>query len=139
MKNKRKFIYNRNIRVGLKDNWKGEKLPNHWVITSYEKRLENSESLYASPLITKSENLLLNSNEHNPTTKALKTQEPLSPIEQANEQKLAKLESEKRIKEVVSKKSAEKTEDQFTLKQRLTRRTLSTLSFRRIAKNAKKQ
>ncbi len=57
-----------NIRVGLKDNWKGEKLPNHWVITSYEK-LEDSESLYTSPLITKSEILPLNSNEPNPTTK----------------------------------------------------------------------
>lgn len=57
-----------NIRVGLKDNWKGEKLPNHWVITSYEK-LENSESLYTSPLITKSEILPLNSNEPNHTTK----------------------------------------------------------------------
>ncbi|ADO05214.1 hypothetical protein HPSAT_02335 [Helicobacter pylori Sat464] len=58
------------------------------------------------------------------------TQEPKSPLELANAEKLAKLESEKRIKEV-SKKSAEKTENQFTLKQRLTRRTLSTLSFRR--------
>ncbi|GAA9841832.1 hypothetical protein VN0563_14650 [Helicobacter pylori] len=58
-----------NIRVGLKDNWKGEKLPNHWVIASYEKRLENSGSLYSSPLITKSEHLLLNSNESNPNIK----------------------------------------------------------------------
>ncbi|GAA9477038.1 hypothetical protein UBN117_12240 [Helicobacter pylori] len=58
-----------NIRVGLKDNWKGEKLPNHWVIASYEKRLEDSGSLYSSPLITKSEHLLLNSNESNPNIK----------------------------------------------------------------------
>uniref|UniRef100_UPI0012B23F65 DUF3519 domain-containing protein n=1 Tax=Helicobacter pylori TaxID=210 RepID=UPI0012B23F65 len=58
-----------NIRIGLKDNWKGEKLENHWVITSYEKKLENSESLYSSPLITKSKHLLLNSNEPNHTTK----------------------------------------------------------------------
>ncbi|RVZ05068.1 DUF3519 domain-containing protein, partial [Helicobacter pylori] len=92
--NGRIAIEYQNIRVGLKDNWKGEKLPNHWVITSYEKRLEDSESLYASPLITKSENLLLNSNEPNPTTNTIKTQEPLSPLEQANAEKLAKLESE---------------------------------------------
>ncbi len=75
---------------------------------------------------------------------ALKTtQTPKSALEQANAEKLAKLESEKLESEqgikVVSKKSAEKTENQFTLKQRLTRRTLSTLSFRRIAKNTKKQ
>ncbi|AZP95457.1 hypothetical protein CYK58_04275 [Helicobacter pylori] len=69
-RNGRIAIEYENIRVGLKDNWKGEKLPNHWVITSYEK-LENSESLYTSPLITKSEILPLNSNEPNSNTKKL--------------------------------------------------------------------
>ncbi|WRE60924.1 DUF3519 domain-containing protein [Helicobacter pylori] len=69
--NGRMAIEYENIRVGLKDNWKGEKLPNHWVITGYEKRLENSESLYTSPLITKGETLPLNSNKPNPTTKKL--------------------------------------------------------------------
>ncbi|WQW60537.1 DUF3519 domain-containing protein [Helicobacter pylori] len=70
-RNGRIAIEYKNIRVGLKDNWKGEKLPNHWVITGYEKRLENSESLYTSPLITKGETLPLNSNNPNPTTKKL--------------------------------------------------------------------
>ncbi|MFB1301095.1 DUF3519 domain-containing protein [Helicobacter pylori] len=69
--NGRMAIEYENIRVGLKDNWKGEKLPNHWVITGYEKRLEDSESLYTSPLITKGETLPLNSNKPNPTTKKL--------------------------------------------------------------------
>ncbi len=68
-RNGRMAIEYQNIRVGLKDNWKGEKLPNHWVITGYEKRSENSESLYTSPLITKGETLPLNSNEPNHTTK----------------------------------------------------------------------
>lgn len=68
---------NINIRVGLKDNWKGEKLPNHWVITGYEKRLENSESLYTSPLITKGDTLPLNSIENNNTQKPLTSQEDL--------------------------------------------------------------
>ncbi|WRB89278.1 DUF3519 domain-containing protein [Helicobacter pylori] len=68
-RNGRIAIEYQNIRVGLKDNWKGEKLPNHWVITGYEKRSENSESLYTSPLITKGETLPLNSNEPNHTTK----------------------------------------------------------------------
>ncbi|WP_240669256.1 DUF3519 domain-containing protein, partial [Helicobacter pylori] len=95
-RNGRMAIEYQNIRVGLKDNLKGEKLPNHWVITGYEKRSENSESLYTSPLITKGETLPLNSNEPDPTTNALKTQELLS--EQANAEKLAKLESEKGIK-----------------------------------------
>ncbi|RKV31381.1 DUF3519 domain-containing protein [Helicobacter pylori] len=101
-RNGRVAIEYQNIRVGLKDNWKGEKLPNHWVITGYEKRLENSESLYTSPLITKGETLPLNSNDPNPTTNALKTQEPLS--EQANAEKLAKLETEKGIKAEALKK-----------------------------------
>ncbi len=96
-RNGRMAIEYQNIRVGLKDNWKGEKLPNHWVITGYEKRSENSESLYTSPLITKGETLPLNSNKPNPTINALKKQEPLS--EQANAKKLAKLESEKGIKQ----------------------------------------
>ncbi|WP_208397880.1 DUF3519 domain-containing protein, partial [Helicobacter pylori] len=97
-RNGRVAIEYQNIRVGLKDNWKGEKLPNHWVITGYEKRSENSESLYTSPLITKGETLPLNSNEPNSTTNALKTQETLYPIEQANAKKLAKLETEKAFK-----------------------------------------
>ncbi|RVY62463.1 DUF3519 domain-containing protein, partial [Helicobacter pylori] len=70
-RNGRMAIEYQNIRVSLKDNWKGEKLENHWVITGYEKRSENSESLYTSPLITKGETLPLNSNESNPTTKKL--------------------------------------------------------------------
>ncbi|MGN8406794.1 DUF3519 domain-containing protein [Helicobacter pylori] len=100
--NGRMAIEYQNIRVGLKDNRKGEKLPNHWVITGYEKRLENSESLYTSPLITKGETLPLNSNKPNPTTNTIKTQELLS--EQANEKKLLKLEAEKRIKAEAVKK-----------------------------------
>ncbi|WP_280635993.1 DUF3519 domain-containing protein [Helicobacter pylori] len=68
-RNGRMAIEYQNIRLGLKDNWKGEKLPNHWVITGYEKGSENSESLYASPLITKGETLPLNSNEPNSNTK----------------------------------------------------------------------
>ncbi|MUU40341.1 DUF3519 domain-containing protein [Helicobacter pylori] len=76
-RNGRVAIEHQNIRVGLKDNWKGEKLPNHWVITGYEKKLENSESLYISPLITKGETLPLNSIENNPTQKPLTSQEDL--------------------------------------------------------------
>ncbi|MGL2707484.1 DUF3519 domain-containing protein [Helicobacter pylori] len=101
-RNGRVAIEYQNIRVGLKDNWKGEKLPNHWVITGYEKRLENSESLYTSPLITKGETLPLNSNKPNPTTNAIKTQEPLR--EQASAEKLAKLETEKAFKAEAVKK-----------------------------------
>uniref|UniRef100_UPI001ABB2B76 DUF3519 domain-containing protein n=2 Tax=Helicobacter pylori TaxID=210 RepID=UPI001ABB2B76 len=108
--NGRVAIEYQNIRVGLKDNWKGEKLPNHWIITGYEKT-ESSGSLYAHPLMTKSETLPLNSIENNPTQKPLNSQEDLlkntelnnettqevknlSPLEQANAEKLAKLESE---------------------------------------------
>nr|WP_025446486.1 DUF3519 domain-containing protein [Helicobacter pylori] len=74
-RNGRVAIEYQNIRVGLKDNRKGEKSPNHWIITGYEK-IESSRSLYTSPLITKGEILPLNSVEPNPTTNALKTQAP---------------------------------------------------------------
>ncbi|PDX47981.1 hypothetical protein BB471_04795 [Helicobacter pylori] len=75
-RNGRVAIEYQNIRVGLKDNWKGEKSPNHWVITGYEKT-ESSGSLYTSPLITKSEILPLNSIENNNTPKPLTSQEDL--------------------------------------------------------------
>ncbi|WP_187884095.1 DUF3519 domain-containing protein [Helicobacter pylori] len=75
-RNGRVAIEYQNIRVGLKDNWKGEKLPNHWIITGYEKT-ESSGSLYTSSLITKSEILPLNSIENNPTQKPLTSQEDL--------------------------------------------------------------
>ncbi|MGN8471433.1 DUF3519 domain-containing protein [Helicobacter pylori] len=75
-RNGRVAIEYQNIRVGLKDNWKGEKSPNHWIITGYEKT-ESSGSLYTSPLITKSEILPLNSIENNPTQKPLTSQEDL--------------------------------------------------------------
>ncbi|NOK30596.1 DUF3519 domain-containing protein [Helicobacter pylori E48] len=65
----RVFVNYGNKRVGLNNEWKNEKLSNHWVITGYEKRSENSESLYTSPLITKGETLPLNSNEPNSNTK----------------------------------------------------------------------
>ncbi|WP_332246204.1 DUF3519 domain-containing protein [Helicobacter pylori] len=74
--NGRVAIEYQNIRVGLKDNWKGEKLPNHWIITGYEKT-ESSGSLYAHPLMTKSETLPLNSIENNNTPKPLTSQEDL--------------------------------------------------------------
>ncbi|WP_240667104.1 DUF3519 domain-containing protein, partial [Helicobacter pylori] len=99
-RNGRMAIEYENIRVGLKDNRKGEKLPNKWVITGYEKRLEDSESLYTSPLITKGETLPLNSNNPNPTTNTIKKQER----EQANAKKLLKLETEKETKAEALKK-----------------------------------
>ncbi|WQS46699.1 DUF3519 domain-containing protein [Helicobacter pylori] len=75
-RNGRVAIEYQNIRVGLKDNWKGEKPPNHWIITGYEKT-ESSGSLYAHPLMTKSETLPLNLIENNPTQKPLTSQEVL--------------------------------------------------------------
>ncbi|MBH0240714.1 DUF3519 domain-containing protein [Helicobacter pylori] len=75
-RNGRVAIEYQNIRVGLKDNWKGEKSPNHWIITGYEKT-ESSGSLYTSPLITKSETLPLNSIANNNTQKPLTSQEDL--------------------------------------------------------------
>ncbi|WP_341846536.1 DUF3519 domain-containing protein [Helicobacter pylori] len=92
--NGRMAIEYKNIRVGLNDDWYSEKLPNKWVISSYE--IYNSESEPPSLLMAQLQGVGLGTpklTEPNPTTNALKTQE-LSPLELANAEKLAKLESE---------------------------------------------
>ncbi|WP_257571089.1 DUF3519 domain-containing protein, partial [Helicobacter pylori] len=92
----RVFVDYGNKRVGLNNEWKKEKLENHWVISSYELYDTEKQALRSTPqAITKEEAFnSLNSVEPNPTTNPLKTQD-LSPLEQANAEKLAKLESEK--------------------------------------------
>ncbi|WP_407925836.1 putative barnase/colicin E5 family endoribonuclease, partial [Helicobacter pylori] len=94
----------KNQRVGLNDSWKGETLNNRWVITSYE--IDKSRNgLIESPLAPNykgKDTNPLNLDNPNPTTNALKTQEPLS--EQANAEKLAKLETEKETKAEAVKK-----------------------------------
>ncbi len=93
--NGRIAIEYQHMRVGLNDKWDNQKLENKWVISSYE--IYNSESgLPFRPIAQLQEVGLEPSKltEPNPTTNALKKQD-LSPLEQANAEKLAKLESEK--------------------------------------------
>ncbi|WP_199492987.1 DUF3519 domain-containing protein, partial [Helicobacter pylori] len=81
--------------------FKGDnELKNHYMITSFEaddkvlRELETIATLsndYRDGINYSISNL----NEPNPNTNALKSQTPLSPLEQANAEKLAKLESEK--------------------------------------------
>ncbi|MUU54878.1 DUF3519 domain-containing protein [Helicobacter pylori] len=90
--------------------FKGDnELKNHYMITSFEvddkvlRELETIATLsndYRDGINYSASNL----NKPNPTTNALKTQEPLRPLEQANAEKLAKLETEKRIKAEAIKK-----------------------------------
>ncbi|WQZ91330.1 DUF3519 domain-containing protein [Helicobacter pylori] len=111
----RVFVDYGNKRVGLNNTWNNKDLENHWVISSYELRdtTEKPTHFPTSQAITKEKDIhSLNSVEPNPTQKPLtdqedllKTQENLnettkdaknlSPLEQANAEKLAKLESEK--------------------------------------------
>ncbi|WRD67926.1 DUF3519 domain-containing protein [Helicobacter pylori] len=93
----RVFVDHGNIRVGLNNTWNNKDLENHWVISSYELRdtTEKPTHFPTSQAITKEKDIhSLNSVEPNPTTNTLKNQD-LSPLEQANAEKLAKLESEK--------------------------------------------
>ncbi|MGL2498409.1 DUF3519 domain-containing protein, partial [Helicobacter pylori] len=95
----------KNQRVGLNDSWKGETLNNRWVITSYELN-QSRNGLIESPLAPNykgKDTNPLNLDNPNPTTNALKTQE-LSPLELANAEKLAKLETEKETKAEAVKK-----------------------------------
>ncbi|GAA7138846.1 hypothetical protein HpCHN56_04480 [Helicobacter pylori] len=111
----RVFVDYGNKRVGLNNTWNNKDLENHWVISSYELRdtTEKPTHFPTSQAITKEKDIhSLNSVEPNPTQKPLTDQEdlskntelhnettqkptPLSPLEQANAEKLAKLESEK--------------------------------------------
>ncbi|WP_154414175.1 DUF3519 domain-containing protein, partial [Helicobacter pylori] len=90
----RVFVDYGNIRVGLNNTWNNKDLENHWVTSSYELRdtTEKPTHFPTSQAITKEKDLhSLNSVEPNPTTKKLKTQD-LSSLEQAEAEKLAKLE-----------------------------------------------
>ncbi|WP_411160653.1 DUF3519 domain-containing protein [Helicobacter pylori] len=93
--NGRVAIEYQHMRVGLNDKWDNQKLKNKWVISSYE--IYNSESGLPFRPIAQLQEVGLEPSKltgPNPTTNAIKTQEPLSPLEQANAEKLAKLESE---------------------------------------------
>ncbi|WP_439898362.1 DUF3519 domain-containing protein, partial [Helicobacter pylori] len=90
----RVFVEYDNKIVGLHNEWKNEKLGNHWVVSSYELHREKQALPSTPQAITKEKHInSLNSVEPNPTTNALKTQD-LSPLEQANAEKLAKLQRE---------------------------------------------
>ncbi|WQV66723.1 DUF3519 domain-containing protein [Helicobacter pylori] len=93
--NGRIAIEYQHMRVGLNDKWDNQKLENKWVISSYE--IYNSESGLPFRPIAQLQEVGLEPSKltgSNPTTNTIKTQEPLSPLEQANAEKLAKLESE---------------------------------------------
>ncbi|MFP5988690.1 DUF3519 domain-containing protein [Helicobacter pylori] len=70
----RVFVDYDNKRVGLNNEWKKEKLENHWVISSYELYDTEKQALRSTPqAITKEKTFnSLNSVEPNPTTKKLK-------------------------------------------------------------------
>ncbi|RVY41456.1 DUF3519 domain-containing protein [Helicobacter pylori] len=110
----RVFVDYGNKRVGLNNTWNNKDLENHWVISSYELRdtTEKPTHFPTSQAITKEKDIhSLNSVEPNPTQKDLIDQEDLlktsenlnettpkptnlSPLEQANAEKLAKLQRE---------------------------------------------
>ncbi|RVZ59031.1 DUF3519 domain-containing protein, partial [Helicobacter pylori] len=88
----RVFVDYENKRVGLNNTWNNKDLENHWVISSYELRdtTEKPTHFPTSQAITKEKDIhSLNSVGPNPTTNAFKTQEHLSPLEQAKAEKLA--------------------------------------------------
>ncbi|WP_195154888.1 DUF3519 domain-containing protein [Helicobacter pylori] len=105
------------VKVGLTNQWFGNDLKNHLIVTSYERdgkvlRELETRSPLSNDYKGNSNYSALNLNEPNPTQKPLTSQEDLSktskdlnettqeaknlsPLEQANAEKLAKLESEK--------------------------------------------
>ncbi|GAA8849059.1 hypothetical protein DUHN55_28570 [Helicobacter pylori] len=82
------------------------------MVTSYERDEKVLRELETNPPLSNdykgnSNYSALNLNEPNPTTNALKTQD-LSPLEQANAEKLAKLESEKEFSRLKEQEQARK-------------------------------
>ncbi|WRD42407.1 DUF3519 domain-containing protein [Helicobacter pylori] len=69
----RVFVDYGNKRVGLNNEWKNEKLGNHWVISSYELYDTEKQALRSTPQAITKEKAFnsLNSVEPNPTTKKL--------------------------------------------------------------------
>uniref|UniRef100_UPI000EB4B357 putative barnase/colicin E5 family endoribonuclease n=1 Tax=Helicobacter pylori TaxID=210 RepID=UPI000EB4B357 len=67
----RVFVDYGNKRVGLNNEWKKEKLENHWVISSYELYDTEKQALRSTPQAITKEKAFnsLNSVEPNPTTK----------------------------------------------------------------------
>ncbi|WCB35092.1 DUF3519 domain-containing protein [Helicobacter pylori] len=67
----RVFVDYGNKRVGLNNEWKNEKLENHWVISSYELYDTEKQALRSTPQAITKEKAFnsLNSVEHNHTTK----------------------------------------------------------------------
>ncbi|RVY16711.1 DUF3519 domain-containing protein, partial [Helicobacter pylori] len=75
--NGRIAIEYKHMRVGLNDKWDNQKLENKWVISSYE--VYNSESGLPFRPIAQLQEVGLEPSKltgHNPTTNAIKTQEP---------------------------------------------------------------
>ncbi|AEN18179.1 hypothetical protein HPPN135_02395 [Helicobacter pylori Puno135] len=123
----RVFVDYGNKRVGLNNTWDSKDLGNHWVVSSYELRdtAEKPTSFPTPQAITKEKHIhSLNSVEPNPTPKPLKDQEDLlktqenalktqdlSPLEQANAEKLAKLESDRIESEKEFKRLKEQEQD----------------------------
>ncbi|WQZ62446.1 DUF3519 domain-containing protein [Helicobacter pylori] len=121
-----------NVRVGLKNTWDNNNLNNHFVVTSYERDEKVLRELETKPPLSNdykdnSNYSALNLNKSNPTQKPLTDQEDLlktsenlnettqevknlSPLEQANAEKLAKLQrdQEQSEKEFLKAKEQEK-------------------------------
>ncbi len=67
------FVDYGNKRVGLNNEWKNEKLENHWVISSYELYHTEKQALRSTPqAITKEKTFNSLNSLANPTTEKLK-------------------------------------------------------------------
>ncbi|MFP6228424.1 DUF3519 domain-containing protein [Helicobacter pylori] len=109
-----------NVKVGLTNQWFGNDLKNHLIVTSYERdgkvlRELETRSPLSNDYKDNSNYSALNLNENNPTKESLTSQEsPLSILEKSQLEKQKKLESERlakaekeRLQEIRNKEEAE--------------------------------
>ncbi|MFP6116093.1 DUF3519 domain-containing protein, partial [Helicobacter pylori] len=121
------------VKVGLTNQWFGNDLKNHLIVTSYERdgkvlRELETRSPLSNDYKGNSNYSALNLNENNPTTNALKNQEPpLSILEKSQLEKRKKLESERLAKAEKERAQKIKNKEEAKLRDKIRAQKNATL------------
>ncbi|WP_101005245.1 DUF3519 domain-containing protein [Helicobacter pylori] len=121
------------IKVGLKNTWDNNNLNNHFVVTSYERDEKVLRELETKPPLSNdykdnSNYSVLNLNKNDPTTNALKNQEPpLSVLEKSQLEKRKKLESERLAKAEKERAQKIKNKEEAELRRKIRAQKNATL------------
>ncbi|KNX47484.1 hypothetical protein AEY53_00150 [Helicobacter pylori] len=121
------------VKVGLTNQWFGNDLKNHLIVTSYERdgkvlRELETRSPLSNDYKGNSNYSALNLNENNPTKESLKSQEPpLSVLEKSQLEKQKKLESERLAEAEKERAQKIKNKEEAELKDKIRAQKNATL------------